>query len=390
MADIEETLTVKQRPTVLAVYYPHWHRYDHGQAWKGEGWTEWEGLKAALPRFQGHAQPLKPTWGCFDESDPAWAAQEIDLAADHGVDVFLWDWYWYSGVRNMQEALEQGFLRAPNRERLSFCLMWANHDRVDQFCPEYGKPRNVWLPSRHSIADLERVIDYCAEHYFSQPNYWRVEGKLYLSIFQAERMVRELGGPQATRRIFTGIDRRLARAGLPPIWWSGMVGFVDEAKAAEALSAAGFSGTGSYVVGSAGPARPEGTVDYQEIMQAHVRQWGDLSRGSVPHLPVVTMGCDTTPRCRPDTPWPVPVAERAYPYVPVVVGNTPERFRQLCAAAGEHLAARPRHPNALLLYAWNEWTEGGYLLPEERTGNAYLEAVRAVFGLGEGKVGKLR
>jgi hypothetical protein len=34
----------------------------------------------------------------------------------------------------------------------------------------------------------------------------------------------------------------------------------------------------------------------------------------------------------------------------------------------------------LTLNAWNEWTEGSYLLAEKRTGTQYLEAIRAVFG----------
>lgn len=161
--------TGKKRPEVVVVYYPHWHSYDHGSSWKGEGWTEWEGMKAAVARFPGHRQPLEPTWGCFDESDPQWSAKEIDLAVRHGIDVFLFDWYWYSGVQNMEEALEQGFLKAPNRERMKFALMWANHDRRDQFCPEFGKDRTVWLPSRHSPRDLQRVIEYFVEHYFRQP-----------------------------------------------------------------------------------------------------------------------------------------------------------------------------------------------------------------------------
>jgi len=33
--------------------------------------------------------------------------------------------------------------------------------------------------------------------------------------------------------------------------------------------------------------------------------------------------------------------------------------------------------------AWNEWTEGSYLLPEERTGTLYLEAIQKVFGVAE-------
>jgi len=205
-----------RRPAVIAVYYPHWHNYDHGSAWKGEGWTEWEGVKAAVPRFPGHAQPLKPTWGYFDESDPKWTAREIDLAADHGIDVFLYDWYWYSGVKTMQEALEQGFLRAENRDRMKFALMWANHDRKDQFCPEFEKDRTTWLPSRHGPRDLERVVDYCMEHYFSQPTYWQVEGRLFFSVFQPTRFVAELGGPRERpasfwKRWTAGWPRRTCR-----------------------------------------------------------------------------------------------------------------------------------------------------------------------------------
>jgi len=93
---------------------------------------------------------------------------------------------------------------------------------------------------------------------------------------------------------------------------------------------------------------------------------------------VVTMGWDSTPRCRADVPWPFPKSE--YPYTPVVIGNTPERFEQLLRDAAWHIESDPRKPFGLLINAWNEWTEGGYLLPEERTGTAYLEAIKRTFG----------
>jgi hypothetical protein len=85
---------------------------------------------------------------------------------------------------------------------------------------------------------------------------------------------------------------------------------------------------------------------------------------------VVTTGWDASPRCRQDVPWPFPVepasGRRVYPYVPVVVGNTPERFEQLLRDAAEHIERDPRQPFAVLLNAWNEWTEGCYLLPEQQ------------------------
>lgn len=363
------------RPTVVAVYYPHWHTYDHGSAWKGEGWTEWEGLKAAVPRFPGHQQPKEPSWGYFDESDPRWAEREIAIAVSHGVDVFMYDWYWYSGVRNMEEALERGFLGATNRNDMAFCLMWANHDRKDQFCPEFGRPRNVWLPSRHSPADLNRVIDYCSEHYFRQPNYWKVEDRAFFSVYQATRFVWELGGPQATRALLDAIDKRLCRDGLAAMHWNGMTNVPAEAAM---LKEAGFRSTSTYTVNDAGCVRADGTESYADLMGAHRRVWDGMSSAGLPYMPVVAMGWDPTPRCRADVPWPFPARE--YPYVPVVVGNTPERFAELLRNAGHLVGQGSQPPQAVLIYCWNEWTEGGYLLPEKRTGTAYLEAVKGVFG----------
>ena len=376
--------SAKRRPTVMCVYYPHWHNYDHGTAWKGEGWTEWEGVKAAVPRFPGHHQPIKPTWGYFDESDPNWTAKEIDLAADHGIDVFLYDWYWYSGVQNMQEALEQGFLQAKNRSRMKFALMWANHDRKDQFCPDFDKERTLWLPSRHSPRDLERVVDYCAEHYFSQPNYWQVDGGLYLSIYQAKRFVEELGGPAKTRKLLEKIDSRLSKANLPPMHWSGMVSRPEESAFVEQ---AGFRSTSKYNVVTGNKARTGLTVDYQDVMEAHRAHWQKMASAPLVNLPVVTTGWDVTPRCRPDVPWPFPIPSwakyHAYPYIHVVVHNTPERFEQLLQDAAKYIDQDPRKPFAVLLNAWNEWTEGCYLLPEERTGTARLEAIKRTFGLAD-------
>jgi hypothetical protein len=70
-----------------------------------------------------------------------------------------------------------------------------------------------------------------------------------------------------------------------------------------------------------------------------------------------------------------------YPYGPVVVGSTPERFEHLLRDAARHVEQDPRQPFAVLINAWNEWTEGCFLLPEERTGTARLESIKRTFGV---------
>ena len=375
-------LNAKSRPEIMAIYCPLWHNYDHATSWKGEGWCEWELVKAASPRFESHWQPYRPTWGYFDESDSDWSEREISLAADNGIDVFLVDWYWFSGVRIMEEALERGLLRAKNRDRVKFALMWANHHWADYFPAPFGQKWNSWLPSRHSQSDWYRVMDYCIEHYFRQPNYWTVDGLLFFSLFDPLRLVQELGGTEAFKTTLAETNRRLAQAQLPPLHLNAMLG---DPKNVDRLMDAGFSSTTMYTLNTSGQAGDNLVERYEDLVEAHPRRWQEMAATSLPHFPIVTMGWDVTPRCEKTVEWPFPPSplsgKRDYPYGRVIVGNTPDLFRKLCEHARSHCDAANPVPYALLINAWNEWTEGSFLLPEERYGTGYLEAIRETFGL---------
>src|SRR5262245_56982986 len=64
--------------TVASYYFGNYHPGDpRNLKNKGEGWSEWELVKAARPRFPGHQQPKVPLWGYVDESDPRVMAQKI-------------------------------------------------------------------------------------------------------------------------------------------------------------------------------------------------------------------------------------------------------------------------------------------------------------------------
>ena len=133
---------------VMAVYYPHWSVYPKGNEWFHPGWTEWEFARTAKPRFPGHKLPFKPLPGYLDGKDPTDVSTEIELASNAGIDVFLYDYYYYNGQITQQEALEEGFLKAPNRSKMKFALMWCYHERWNQFRPKYGQPRTTRTTSR--------------------------------------------------------------------------------------------------------------------------------------------------------------------------------------------------------------------------------------------------
>ena len=155
----------KEKGYEVAVYYfPNYHPDSINARWHGKGWTEWDVVKAAKPRFKGHEQPKVPSWGYFNEADPKWAAKEIDIAADNGIDCFIYDWYWYSNTgQYLQEGLEKGFLKATNRNRLKFALMWANHDWLNIQPATFDNGRVALTQGEVSPALWDRISTYIVE-----------------------------------------------------------------------------------------------------------------------------------------------------------------------------------------------------------------------------------
>ena len=121
----------KDRIRVGCYYFPNYHVDPRNEKIHGPGWTEWQLVRHAIPRFPGHQQPKVPLWGHDDESDPQVMEQKIDAAVNHGIDHFIFDWYHYEDGPFLERCLEQGFLKSRNVNRIEFSLMWANHDWIN-------------------------------------------------------------------------------------------------------------------------------------------------------------------------------------------------------------------------------------------------------------------
>ncbi|MBE7086916.1 MAG: hypothetical protein E7369_01275, partial [Clostridiales bacterium] len=81
---------------LYAYYFPNWHVDKLNEEWHGKGWTEWECVKCARPRFPNHEQPLVPLWGYEDEADPKVMAKKIATAKEYGIDGFIFDTYYFA------------------------------------------------------------------------------------------------------------------------------------------------------------------------------------------------------------------------------------------------------------------------------------------------------
>ncbi len=373
-----------ERPQVAVYYFPNYHPGDpRNTRMKGESWSEWELVKAARPRFPGHAQPKVPLWGYADESDPAVMARKIDAAADHGIDAFLFDWYHYDTGPFLNGCLDRGYLKASNRQRVKFGLMWANHDWLELHPYKKGSPQKLVFPGKVSPESFERITEHVIQDYFSQPSYWTIDSKPYFSFYDLAKLVENFGSVPATRAALDRFRDRVKRAGLPGVhlnavaWGQPILpGETRPSDLPQLIKDLGFDSTTSYVWIHHVPL-PRLQTDYNEVRDAYNAYWERAANlYGIPYFPNVSMGWDSSPRANQADEF----GNFGYPFTNTISGNTPERFREALEIAHGRLLAQKSGPRILTVNSWNEWTEGSYIEPDAAHGLKYLEAIRDVFG----------
>lgn len=375
------------RPHVAVYYFPNYHIDPRNEKAHGKGWTEWELVKQAHPRFPGHHQPRVPLWGHEDESDPVAMARKIDAAADHGVDSFIFDWYHYDDGPYLERGLDNGFLRAANNRRLKFALMWANHDWVDIHPAKLGPPAPLQFPGRVTPDTFARICDLVIERYFNHPSYWRIDGKPYFSVYELYRLIESFGDVSATADALARFQECAKRAGLPGVHLNAVVwgvkilpGEQTVKNPKELLAKLGFESATTYVWVHHVPLRSFPETDYSQAAAEAQAYWPRAAADmGVPYHPNVTMGWDASARTVQSDAF----EQRGYPFMAMLSKNTPDRFRAALSACDQYLrgAALPDAHRVLTINAWNEWTEGSYLEPDTVHRMAYLEAIRDVFGV---------
>lgn len=387
---VNPALIFRPERLVVACYtFPHYHRSALNDRLYGPGWTEYVLMRGARPWFPGHAQPRTPLLGELDEREPATWERYIDLAAEAGIDVFIFDWYWYGNEPVLHEALEEGFLRARNRDRVQFAVLWTNHPWAYWFPTAGIQPADEWqvgwesvYPAPESPVDVWRSLSYIIARYFHL-NYWKLDNQPVLPLWDVSRLL-HIFGVEGTRALLEDLRAFARRLGHEGIHFHAVCQEIGMKQAKTQLEAVGVDSYGLYnAIAVAAGMRPreEEILDYQVLAADVVEKvWPELDRLlSLPCFPSISPGCDDSPRhlmsARPQQP-----DRHVWPGTVVAVNDTPSAFEALARAALAYLNARPTVPPVVTIGCWNEWTEGHYLLPDTRYGFGMLRALTRAFG----------
>lgn len=306
----------------------------------------------------------RPAIGWYDEGTAEVADWHIKYAREHGIDGFIYCWYRANFNPQIEQhighALHDGLLRARYLDQFKFAIMWEN-----------GCAKGV--QSREDL--LENLLPFWVKNYFTHPSYVVLDNKPLLYVWRPERVSPELGGSEATRRVFEEMREALRREGFDGLY---LVGCTDTADPhlLKQMAEEGWDASSAYAVWSSDPNPPgrdgEGitTNQYAARTLGQREVWENKKQvAALPDIVTVMMGWD--PR-----PW---HGERTSSYI---ADADPEVFRAACQQARDVIEATPGDgldKRIVVFDNWNEFGEGHFLEPTSGFGFRYLDAIKDVF-----------
>lgn len=272
-----------------------------------------------------------------------------ELAYAHAAGIDYWAWCWYdpehedAAEHHMNDCLEV-YRAHPDRGLVNYCLIGPG----------------FWA-TRHWDRTVDRLVAM-----FSEPNYQKVLGDRPLFYyFSSQDAVPHFGSVEAARAAIDELRAKTVAAGLGAPYIVGLCFWPDQG--AQAAKDCGFDAIGSYCNP---PGAENRELAYSELAALNRWFWGACRDTGMQVVPPVNAGWDPRPRrtlpdVNDDGNW--------------CVGPEPEELGGHAADAVAWVRANRDacEPGTALIYAWNEFDEGGWICPTLGEGSARLDAIRA-------------
>jgi len=338
-----------ETPLIFSLYLPQFHAIPENDAWWGEGFTDWENVKRALPLFDGHNQPRIPfNNNYYDLKNTDELYRQSLLATEFGVGGFCFYHYWFEGKKLLETPIEN--YRDDKRITLPYFLCWANHTWLNS----WGAPRvqdEILIKQRYGNEEIwEQHFNYLLD-FFNDSKYMRINDKPVFMIYMPHDIPR-------IEKMITMWNKSAIENGIDGIYFIQMNTFAGVDHRTNLYDAivdfeplCTWGGKGNMVSGTL--TVYDYDLIYEEILNRTNNRETRVFHGAFPDW-------DNT--------------ARKGMWGALVEGATPDKFENYIFAL---LKKSHIEKNELLLInAWNEWAEGTYLEPDEKNGTAYLQAIK--------------
>jgi hypothetical protein len=282
---------------------------------------------------------------------------DVEYARAAGIDYFIFGYYLETGTwgrnREKAKALNRAFrtyLNLPDRAGVKFALSfnWS-------FPPADVPAVSSTIAEAAKRSDQMRTADGAVLVFFFTPN--------------VEVWAKGLGGEDGARQALAGIRRRVAEKTGERAYFVALLFGIDQG--GPLAKRLGFDAISTYAAGLADGNR---AVPYATCATYARNFWTKAEKLDIGFLPNVSFGWDKRPIQKP--------SEHEDSYPSWCTPATDTQWTNQLHAAVEAVNSDPHNDRikSVVLYAWNEFAEGGWISPTVGEGVRRLDVIRRAFG----------
>jgi len=357
---------------ILVIYFPQFHAISENDEWWGKGFTEWTNVKHGHPFYPGHYQPRIPlNYDYYDLSDLKTLEKHVKTAKKAGIYGFCFYHYYFRGKTLLERPIEN--YRDYSKETFPYCLIWANQS---------------WERTWHRKAENKQVLLHQS---YGTPKEWREHFYYLLNFFRDKRYIKVDNKPvyiiyipqdiTCRRQMFHMWNELAMENGFNGLYLIAMKTFYGMDKKSE-LYGGYMDFEPAYTI-----VRDHSWRKWIRDKKWNLRKGRYISKNIFKNIMLadnvysyrylaqqaqkrfaqsektyagVFTGWDNTARKDEDGL--------------IVNGCSPEKFGKALRHMIELSEAKDRQ--FIFINAWNEWSEGAYLEPDEKYGYSYLKTLK--------------
>lgn len=353
----------------IVFYLPQYHEVEENNIWWGKGFTEWDTVRGAKKYCRDQVQPKIPLNGnyyCLDDKDAKALAWQADLADRYGIYGFAFYHYWFKNNKKMlYKPME--ILREHPEIKMRYCVCWANEPWRRTW---YAGNSEILIEQDYGVAE-DWVAHYrYLKPFFDDERYIKRNNKPVVLIYRSaaipclEEMLalwNELAIKDGYGGLFVISERTSFAVDYRSDCFSAYCDFEPAYTLHYRLSKMQLMTrvVKRYFKRFVNCLRKEKTVENVFNIRALTSKMGtDHSFNGLHVYPGICPSWDNTPRKGSKGMF--------------LAKATPEVFCEKLRSFG----VERESDEFVFINAWNEWSEGAFIEPDESNKYAYLEAVK--------------
>ena len=346
---------------ILAYYLPQFHEDENNNKWWGKGFTEWTNLKRIDPLYKGHNQPRIPlNYNYYDLEKKETMEWQTQLMKEYSIEGLCYYHYWSIGKKLLNKPVENLLKWKDIKQK--FCFFWANHswrkdwigEKTILFNQEYGSEK-----------EWEIHFEYL-KNFFSDTRYIKINNKPLFIIYNKEEIenyekMEKFFEKKCIEMGFNGIEILISINKEKKLSLVNKKVIIREPDCSlnrkTIFERILYKLKKEYKIGKILPIQK---YNYERFLKEGFK----IAKNNIneSNYPTIFTGWDNTPRYR----------ERGF----ILENSNPEIFKRYLLKYKKLM--KEKKCEFIFVNAWNEWTEGMYLEPDEKNGYKYLEVIKEV------------